>query len=228
MAEKFTVTGEQDLSIDKQMSEIKRQIRQKGGSPLNPELVATTLQNIVEGKFQNNSGEEKLKKFIEIKTLVSDGRDGKNFLFDLENSKFSVLEYTKFVIESEEFNSTVTVGTKYRIAIMKGEEFTLDERMNKNIRKEIAKLGGIMPPAELAPLFRMSFSDEEIMALGLLWVIVMHEPINDSKAYPRLLSLAADGFGKKLGAFIGLETDKYHIKCGFIFLLPISSDSVDV
>ncbi len=54
MAEKFTVTGEQDLSIDKQMSEIKRQIRQKGGSPLNPELVAFALQDIIEGKFKSN------------------------------------------------------------------------------------------------------------------------------------------------------------------------------
>jgi len=48
---KFNVTGEQDLGIDKQMFEIKRQIRQKGGSPIDPELVALVLQDIVEGKF---------------------------------------------------------------------------------------------------------------------------------------------------------------------------------
>lgn len=56
---KYIVAGEQDLSIDKKMWEIKRQIRQNGGSPLDPELVILALQNITEGKF-----DEKIKRIV--------------------------------------------------------------------------------------------------------------------------------------------------------------------
>ncbi|MFA4942416.1 MAG: hypothetical protein WC564_02145 [Patescibacteria group bacterium] len=52
MAEKFNVTGEQYFGITGQVLEIIKQLRQKGGSPLNPHLVKMALQEIVEGKFR--------------------------------------------------------------------------------------------------------------------------------------------------------------------------------
>ncbi len=72
MAEKFNVTGEQDLNIDKQMFEIKRQIRQKGGSPIDPKLVALALQDVVMGKFHSEIMKDKVVSqpnfsFLEIK-----------------------------------------------------------------------------------------------------------------------------------------------------------------
>ena len=51
MAAKFAVTGDQYMVIDRRMKEIKRQLRQEGGSPLDTELVARALQDIVEGRF---------------------------------------------------------------------------------------------------------------------------------------------------------------------------------
>lgn len=67
MAQKFNVTGEQYFSITGQMLEIQRQIRLKGGSPIDPELVILTLQDIIEGKFNHN------KKIDEILKLISKG-----------------------------------------------------------------------------------------------------------------------------------------------------------
>lgn len=55
---KFTVTGDQHFGITGQMLEIQRQIRLKGGSPINPELIALALQDIIEGKFNKASKEE--------------------------------------------------------------------------------------------------------------------------------------------------------------------------
>ncbi len=55
--EKFVVTGEQRDDIDGQMMDVKRQLRLKKGSPLDPELVKIALQNIVEGKFEGISKE---------------------------------------------------------------------------------------------------------------------------------------------------------------------------
>lgn len=43
------VTGDQYREIDRRMLEIKRQLNQKGGSPLDPAQVAHTLQRIIEG-----------------------------------------------------------------------------------------------------------------------------------------------------------------------------------
>lgn len=48
---KFHVTGEQHFGITGQVLEIQRQIRQKGGSPIDPELVTHALQDIIEGGF---------------------------------------------------------------------------------------------------------------------------------------------------------------------------------
>jgi hypothetical protein len=49
---KYVVTGDQYRDIDRRMREIKRQLDQKSGSPLNPEKVNEALQNlqtIIEG-----------------------------------------------------------------------------------------------------------------------------------------------------------------------------------
>jgi hypothetical protein len=43
------VTGDQYREVDRRMNEIKRQLNQPGGSPLDPDLVARRLQLIIEG-----------------------------------------------------------------------------------------------------------------------------------------------------------------------------------
>ena len=48
----FTVTGDQYKKVDRRMMEIKRQLRQRGGSPLDPELVADVLQEFIDGKLK--------------------------------------------------------------------------------------------------------------------------------------------------------------------------------
>lgn len=88
MAEKFNVTGEQRDDIDGQMMEIKRQLRLKNGSPIDPELVKTALQNIVEGKFVVRENENVSTK-PPILVLIFGGEklsikalDGKRFIYN--------------------------------------------------------------------------------------------------------------------------------------------------
>lgn len=52
---KFDVTGEQHFGITGQVLEIQRQIRLKSESPIDPELVALALQDIIEGRFSHVS-----------------------------------------------------------------------------------------------------------------------------------------------------------------------------
>ncbi len=49
---KYIVTGDDRDKIDRKMDEIKRQLRQKNGCPINPDLVQQTLQRMIEGKFE--------------------------------------------------------------------------------------------------------------------------------------------------------------------------------
>lgn len=49
--ELHVVTGDQYRTIDRRMREIKRQLDQENGSPLNPNTVAAALQVIVEGNL---------------------------------------------------------------------------------------------------------------------------------------------------------------------------------
>ncbi len=170
---------------------------------------------------------EKTKSFVEIKTLTSDGRTGEQFLSDLEKAGLSFSGFTKTMMKGKEFNATVTTGTKYRIAVIKGEEFTDEDRNIANIRNEIAKLGGIMPPAELSPLLRLNFSDEEIKALGLSWIIPVHEPIDDSSGRPELLGLRASKLDNQLNAYYSHGAYGWDIKSGFAFLLPLGTDVLE-
>ena len=50
----FSVTGDQYREIDKRIIEIKRQLNQREGSPLDPLKVSKTLQKIVEGNHVIN------------------------------------------------------------------------------------------------------------------------------------------------------------------------------
>lgn len=79
---KFTVTGDQHFGITGQMLEIQRQIRLKGGSPLDPELVALALQDIIEGKFTRTSKKDDsiLRLISKGETIIIDACDGSETL----------------------------------------------------------------------------------------------------------------------------------------------------
>lgn len=77
---KFTVTGEQHFGIDGQMLEIKRQLRLKSGSPIDPELVALALQDIVEGKFGKKKANSILRLLSKGESLLIDAVNGKETL----------------------------------------------------------------------------------------------------------------------------------------------------
>ncbi|HLD25580.1 MAG TPA: hypothetical protein VJC05_00885 [Candidatus Andersenbacteria bacterium] len=48
-AQKFAVTGDQYRVVDRRMRDIMRQLDEKGGSPLDPDVLANALQVIIDG-----------------------------------------------------------------------------------------------------------------------------------------------------------------------------------
>ncbi len=78
---KFNVTGEQHFGITGQMLEIQRQIRLKGGSPIDPELVIFALQDIIEGKFNLDNKENTILRLLSKgESIVIDSCDGSETL----------------------------------------------------------------------------------------------------------------------------------------------------
>ncbi len=73
---KFNVTGDQHFGITGQVLEIQRQIRLKGGSPIDPELVALALQDIIEGKFNRRKKENAILKLSKGDPIIVDACDG--------------------------------------------------------------------------------------------------------------------------------------------------------
>jgi len=137
-------------------------------------------------------------------SVTSDGTTGEDWIKRLEGNGFRVGDYAKQVLRSPDFKPTNGVTTG--VAVLKGTLFEDNDRITKKIRayaeafrtpdkRKLSK-----PNAELACLIREKFTDKEIEAMGLWYIVAMHEPINDSGGGPRLLHAGRDGVGRWLSA----------------------------
>ena len=85
---KFNVTGEQYYGITGQMLELQRQIRLKSGSPLDPELVTTAFQDIIEGRFKNKVvASRRIVRLISAnEKIMIEASDGKAYISDAKKT----------------------------------------------------------------------------------------------------------------------------------------------
>jgi len=173
-----------------------------------------------------NSGELQISviksKWIEKDSVIrfsvtSDGTTGEEWIARLESKGFRVGDYAKSVLRSKSFKPTN--GVTYEIAVLKGEIFSDNERITKNIRKEAKNRKLSAPNAEVACLIREKFSDKELEAMGLYWIVAMHEPIKDSDGDPLLLNANRYDNGSWLGAYYGNPDDKWYRSNGFAFVV---------
>jgi hypothetical protein len=103
------------------------------------------------------------------------------------------------------------------IAILKGMLFEDKDRITSNIRDLATQRKLTTPNAEVACLIRENFSDEDIEAMGLIWIVAMHEPIKDSDGAPDLLSASRGGGGRWLSTYDGRPGDRWARGSGFAF-----------
>ncbi len=121
-------------------------------------------------------------------SVTSDGTAGEEWISRLEGKGFKVGKYSKQLLVSKDFKPTTGITTQ--IAIMKGELFKDEDRITRIIRAEAEKRNLQKPNAEVACLIREYLTDDDIKAMDLYWIIVMHEPINDFGGDPRLLNVS--------------------------------------
>lgn len=153
----------------------------------------------------------------------SDGITGEEWITRLEGKSFRVGDYAKSVLRSKDFKPTN--GIIYEIAVLKGELFSDSDRITKAIRKEAKNRKFSTPNAEVACLIREKFSDKELEAMGLYWIVAMHEPIKDSGGDPRLLGAYRDGNGSWLSTVCDGPGGKWDRCHGFAFVVSQVSES---
>lgn len=148
-------------------------------------------------------------------TVTSDGATGLAWIERLESKGFHIGDYAKQVLRSPDFKPTNGVTTE--IAVLKGMLFEDSKRITKNIRSTAHEREWVAPNAEVACLIREMFTDGEIKAMGLAWITVMHEPINDSDGGPSLLYVSRHGDGRWLGTSNGGPGRGWDRDGGFAF-----------
>ena len=148
-------------------------------------------------------------------SVTSDGTTGEDWIKRLEGNGFRVGDYAKQVLRSPDFKPTNGVTTE--VAVLKGMLFEDNDRITKKIRAEADKRKLSEPNAELACLIREKFTDKEIEATGLIWVVAMHEPINDSDGVPRLLGASRGDVGRWLHAYNDRPGSGWARDSGFAF-----------
>jgi hypothetical protein len=157
-------------------------------------------------------------------TLTSNGKTGEEWVTHLEGRGFRLGNYTKSVLRSPDFRPT-PAGTLHSVAVLKGRLFSDTDRITRNIRAEATKRGYTTPHPEIACLIRDQFSDDDIKAMGLWWLVVFHEPIKDSDGYPRLLGADRGGDGRWLSVYNSRSDNEWSAGLGFAFAVPQSASA---
>jgi len=150
-------------------------------------------------------------------SVNSDGATGEEWIARLGSEGFKVGDYAKSVLRSNSFKPIS--GVTSEIAVLKGEIFSGNGTKTKKIRKEAKNRKFTTPNAEVACLIREKFSDKELEAMGLYWIVVMHEPIKDSDGESRLLCVGRSGVGFWLGANSDYPDDLWKRSNGFAFVV---------
>ncbi|OGY68826.1 MAG: hypothetical protein A2586_02200 [Candidatus Harrisonbacteria bacterium RIFOXYD1_FULL_40_9] len=153
-------------------------------------------------------------------SVTSDGTTGEDWIKRLEGNGFRVGDYANQILRSPDFKPTSGVTTE--VAVLKGMLFEDNDRITKKICAEADKRKLSKPNVELACLIREKFTDKEIEAMGVWWVIVMHEPINDSYGDPDLLIASRDDGGRWLSAWVGRPGLRWDRDGGFAFAVWVN------
>jgi hypothetical protein len=149
------------------------------------------------------------------------GIEGAVLYHRLERCGCIVSDYAKSILlnvfRSEDIHLVKSVTIK--IAVLKGELFTDKGRITKNIRVEAERCNLQTPSAEIACRIREKFSNEDLEAMGLWWIIAMHEPIKNSSGGPGMLCVGGR-YHVSLDAFVNHLGYEWHRKDGFAFVDP--------
>ena len=179
-----------------------------------------TIESILNGtlEFQVIKLEKRWteKDGIIYLSVTSDGTTGPEWIKRLKEKGHKVSDYAEQLLNSDDFKPTK--GVTYNLVILKGMLFNDSDRITKNIKAMADEKGYTKPNAEVACLIRDQFTNEEIEEMGLMWIVAMHEPIEDSGGVPNLLCSYCND-GSWLHAYWVRPVDRWNRDFGFTFVV---------
>jgi hypothetical protein len=149
-------------------------------------------------------------------TVTSDGTTGEEWISRLKSKYFIVSDYAKSILSSKSFKWTA--GVTYEIAVLKGEDYSGNRRFTKDIRKEAENLKFSVLNVEVACLIRDKFFDEELKAMGIVHLVIMHKPVKNSEGDPILLAVERSSYDSYLGTFYDNSARNWNSNYGFAFV----------
>ena len=152
-------------------------------------------------------------------TVVSNAITGKEWIKHFETKEVTIGDYAKELLLSNHFKSAKK-GTIHNIAVIKGEFFSDENRTTRRIRAEADRRKMKTPPPEVACLIRDLFTNEEIKAIGLFWIVTMHEPIEESGGDSVLLGANRYATRPWLYGYGGRPGNGWDREVGFAFVSP--------
>lgn len=222
------MSANNDLMLDvSQAAELKLAFRRNGWN--NAQIKTLSEGDILAKVLQVITGQAEIKLISEpirnwreennviYFSVISDGTTGEQWIARLESKGYHVSDYAKSLLRSEDFKPTSGVTTE--IAVLKGMIFKDADRVTKKIRKNAEDRKFFTPNAEVACLIREMFTDEEIKAMGLSWIVTMHEPIQDSGGDLCLLNASRLSDGSCLSACYGGLGCQWSGGSGFAFAI---------
>lgn len=151
-------------------------------------------------------------------SVTSNNMTGQQWIKHFESKDCGMSSYAKSLLRSPDFEPTN--GVTYEIAVLKGLLFEGNSIITKDILAEAETRKLTKPNAEVACLIREIFSDEELEAMGLVMIVVMHEPIKDFD-WDSLVLGAVRRNGRWLHAFYSYPGG-WSRKSGFAFVISQS------
>jgi len=141
--QKFLVTGDQHVSIDKKMLDIKRQLYLKNGSPLDPNLVIQALQKIDEGIFSPKFSTTK-RQLIPNTSCLRLIPEASNLLLGRSDGELFMDDQLKFTDNFHEVVNTLTVRGQKHPAIRVSAYELIDEAIAVKIFNSFSAESGIL------------------------------------------------------------------------------------
>lgn len=132
-------------------------------------------------------------------SVTSDGTTGPHWIKRLKDQGFRLGSSAEKILLSPLFNPTYGITTE--IGILRGDLFEGKSVASKNVLAEARKRRFISPDAEIACLIREALTDEDIEAMGLVWVVVMHDHELFEGYFGDLLGVGRGADGRWLTAY---------------------------
>lgn len=152
---------------------------------------------------------------ISFSLPATDGTTGDGWIARLTAKGIFVGDRARSLLLSDAFEPTS--GRIYQISILRGEIFKKYGRVTKKIRDKASSLGLSSLTMEMACLIREMFTDEEIRAMDLSWIVCMHEPIKDYSGGSKLLLFVSGTDVNCLSVGYGESDGNQDERSGFAF-----------